>query len=44
LVRGDDKATLVKDEHQTASDSDLEYEFLFPDNKTREFEIIGQTE
>jgi hypothetical protein len=44
LALGDYKAKLVKDEHQTAYESDQEYEFLFPDNKTRKFEVVGQSE
>jgi hypothetical protein len=44
LALGEYKAKLVKDEHQTAYESHQEYEFLFPDNKTRNFEVIGQSE
>jgi hypothetical protein len=44
LALGDYKAKLVKDEHQTAYESSQEYEFLFPDNKTRKFEVVGQSE
>jgi hypothetical protein len=44
LALGDYKAKLVKDEHQTAYESHQEYEFLFPDNKTRQFEVVGQSE
>jgi len=44
LVLGDYKAKLVKDEHQTAYESTQQYEFLFPDNKTRKFTVIGQSE
>lgn len=44
LVLGDDKAKLVKDEHKTAHDSYQVYEFLFPDEKTRKFAMVGQSE
>jgi hypothetical protein len=44
LALGDYKAKLVKDEHRTTYDSYQTYEFLFPDNKTRKFEVVGQTE
>jgi hypothetical protein len=44
LALGDYKAKLVKDEHQTPYESYQEYEFLFPDNKTRKFEVVGQSE
>jgi hypothetical protein len=44
LALGDYKAKLVKDEHQTAYDSYQEYEFLFPDKKTRKFGLAGQSE
>jgi hypothetical protein len=44
LALGDYKAKLIKDEHQTAYDSSQEYEFLFPDNKTRKFIVVGQCE
>jgi hypothetical protein len=44
LALGDYKAKLVKDQHQTAYESSQEYEFLFTDNKTRKFEVIGQSE
>jgi hypothetical protein len=44
LALGDYKAKLVKDEHQTAYESNQEYEFLFPDKKTRKFSVVGQSE
>jgi hypothetical protein len=44
LALGDYKAKLIKDEHQTAYDSYQEYEFLFPDKKTRKFLLSGQSE
>jgi hypothetical protein len=44
LAPGDYKARLVQDEHQTTYESSQEYEFLFPDKKTRKFFVTGQTE
>ena len=44
LALGDYKAKLVKDEHKTTYDSLQVYEFLFPDNKTRRFALVGQSE
>ena len=44
LVLGDYKAKLVKDEHRTTYDSYQVYEFLFPDGKTRKFQVVGQIE
>ena len=44
LALGDYKAKLVRDDHRTAYDSYRVYEFLFPDNKTRKFEVVGVTE
>jgi len=44
LAVGDYKAKLVKDEHREAYDSYQVYEFLFPDQKTRKFIVVGQTE
>ena len=44
LALGDYKAKLIKDEHPTAYESDQEYQFLFPDNKTKKFTVIGQSE
>jgi hypothetical protein len=44
LALGDYKAKLVKDEHKGTYDSLQIYEFLFPDQKTRKFYVVGQTE
>jgi hypothetical protein len=44
LALGDYKAKLIKDEHPTAYESIQEYQFLFPDNKTKKFTVIGQSE
>lgn len=44
LALGDYKAKLVKDEHRGKYDSIQIYEFLFPDNKTRQFRVVGQSE
>ncbi len=44
LALGDYKARLARNEHMTAYDSVQVYEFLFPDNKTRKFEVVGVTE
>ena len=44
LGLGDHEAKLIRDEHKTTYDSSQVYEFLFPDNKTRAFEVIGVTE
>jgi hypothetical protein len=44
LALGDYKAKLVRNEHRTAYDSFQVYEFLFPDNKTRKFEVVGLAE
>jgi hypothetical protein len=44
LALGDYKAKLVKDEHKGTYDSLQVYEFLFPDQKTRKFTVVGQTE
>jgi hypothetical protein len=44
LALGDYKAKLVKDEHKLTYDSYQIYEFLFPDQKTRKFIVVGQTE
>ena len=44
LALGDYKAKLVKDEHRAAYESYQVYEFLFPDQKTRKFIVIGKTE
>jgi hypothetical protein len=44
LAIGDYKAKLVKDEHKGTYDSLQVYEFLFPDQKTRKFTVVGKTE
>ncbi|MGB8583846.1 MAG: hypothetical protein WCD47_23730 [Candidatus Sulfotelmatobacter sp.] len=44
LLLGDYKAKLIQDEHKTTYDSLQVYEFLFPDNKVRKFEVVGQIE
>jgi hypothetical protein len=44
LSPGDYKAKLVKDEHKTSYDTKQTYEFLFPDNKTRNYDVVGQSE
>jgi hypothetical protein len=44
LVVGDYKARLVKEEHPSAYDTLQVYEFLFPDSKTRKFELVGASE
>jgi hypothetical protein len=44
LALGGYKAKLAKDEHKNGYDSIQVYEFLFPDKKTRQFEVIGQSE
>jgi hypothetical protein len=44
LEMGDHKAKLIRDEHHTKYDALQVYEFLFPDTKTRKFEVVGQTE
>jgi len=44
LVPGDYKAKLVRDDHKNAYDSFQDYEFLFPDGKTREYFLVGITE
>jgi hypothetical protein len=44
LALGDYKAKLIKDEHKTSYGSHQIYEFLFPDGKTRNFTVVGQTE
>ncbi len=44
LALGDYKAKLVKDEHKVTYDSYQIYEFLFPDEKTRKFIVVGQME
>jgi hypothetical protein len=44
LALGDYKAKLVQNDHRTDYDSHQAYEFLFPDNKTRRFDVVGQWE
>jgi hypothetical protein len=44
LALGDYKAKVAKDEHRESYYSLREYEFLFPDNKTKRFVVAGQTE
>jgi hypothetical protein len=44
LVLGDYKAKLVRDQHRGTYDSLQVYEFLFSDQKTRKFTVIGQKE
>jgi hypothetical protein len=44
LATGDYKAKLTKDEHKTTYESYQEYEFLFPDMKTRKFMVTAQSE
>ena len=44
LTPGDYKARLVRDEHLSAYEASQEYEFQFPDKKTRKFFVTGQTE
>jgi hypothetical protein len=44
LALGDYKAKLTKDQHPNAYESNQEYEFLFPDNKTRTYLVLGQSE
>jgi len=44
LALGDYKAKLVQDVHKSTYESSQAYEFLFPDNKTRKFFVVGQFE
>jgi hypothetical protein len=44
LALGDYKAKVVKDERKESYYSIREYEFLFPNNKTTRFFVVGQTE
>jgi hypothetical protein len=44
LALGDYKAKLVRDSHPTSYDSFQVYEFLFRDNKTRKFDVVGELE
>jgi hypothetical protein len=43
LVPGSYLAKLVQDEHSDAYEYFQTYELLFPDNKTKEFVVMGQT-
>lgn len=44
LAIGDYRAKLIKDEHRGTYDSYRIYELLLPDNKTRQFRLVGETE
>ena len=44
LALGDYKGKLVQDVHKSTYESSQAYEFLFPDNKTRKFFVVGQFE
>ena len=44
LALGDYKAKLVQDKHKSAYESSQAYEFLFPDNTTRKFTVVGRSE
>jgi hypothetical protein len=44
LGLGDYTAKLIKDEHKSTYESLQTYEFLFPDKKTRKFQVVGQSE
>ena len=44
LALGDYKAKLVKDQHRGTYSYQQEYEFLFPDQKTKKFRVVGQSE
>jgi hypothetical protein len=45
LMLGDYKARLVKDQHWAGPyDSYRVYEFLFPDNKKRQFLVVSESE
>jgi hypothetical protein len=44
LALGDYKAKVVQDQHKEAYDSVEEYEFLFPDQKTGSFRMVGESE
>jgi hypothetical protein len=44
LAVGDYKAKLVKNEHKGNYGFRQEYEFLFSDQKTKKFRVVGQTE
>lgn len=44
LVPGDYKAKLIRDDHRNTYDSFQSYEFLFPDGKTRKYDLVGIAE
>lgn len=44
LNLGDYRVKLVEDTHKTVYESNQVYEFLLPDNSTRKFGVIGQSE
>jgi hypothetical protein len=44
LALGNYKAKLVQDKHKTAYESSQVYEFLFSDNTTRKFTVVGRIE
>ena len=44
LALGNYKAKLVQDKHKTAYESSQVYEFLFSDNTTRRFTVVGRIE
>jgi hypothetical protein len=44
LALGDYKAKLIKEERKTTYESKLQYQLLFPDGKTRIFDVAGQSE
>jgi hypothetical protein len=44
LALGDYKAKLVQDKHKNGYESSQAYEFLFPDNRTRKFTVVGRIE
>jgi|BogFormECP03_OM2_1039629.scaffolds.fasta_scaffold60543_1 hypothetical protein len=44
LRPGDYNAKLVTDEHKNSYEFRQTYEFLFPDNKTQKYDLIGQSE
>jgi len=44
LALGDYKAKLVIDDHKTTYESYQRYELLFPDKKTRKFDVVAQSE
>jgi len=44
LSLGDYRAKIVRDDHRVTYESYKMYEFLFSDQKTRRFIVVGQTE